>query len=118
MKGHFSGDCSIQMTWERPRYLEDLIPEEDRRRWNITTKTRIIHTPLTATTNLEAIAKNEIHPSMTYSIENQDKKIRAFMEKNLIKRHSKQVDNMREITQWCLQRGMRVEFTKEIIATN
>ena len=49
----------MTITWERPMYLEDLISDEDKARWQITTKTPIIHTPLTMS-NYQEVALREI----------------------------------------------------------
>ena len=38
MKGHVTAECSMTMTCKRPVYLEDLISDEDKERWQITTK--------------------------------------------------------------------------------
>jgi hypothetical protein len=49
----------MNITWERPKYLEDLISDEDKRRWMITTKTPILHTPITMA-NYQEVACREI----------------------------------------------------------
>ena len=59
MTGHLTAECSMTITWERPMYLEDLISDEDKARWQITTKTPIIHTPLTMS-NYQEVALREI----------------------------------------------------------
>jgi hypothetical protein len=43
----------MQITWTRPQYLEDLISDEDKKRWQITTQTPILHSPLTSTNYTE-----------------------------------------------------------------
>ena len=53
MAGHLTSECSMQITWTRPQYLEDLISDEDKKRWQITTQTPILHSPLTSTNYTE-----------------------------------------------------------------
>jgi hypothetical protein len=116
MKGHVTGECSMTMTWKRPVYLEDLISDEDKERWQITTKTPIIHTPLTQE-NYRGVALREIPRVGTVYVINQDKKIRDFMDKNGVKTVHKQIDNMRLLTDWAIRQGRRIEFVKETAAT-
>jgi len=104
------------MTWKRPVYLEDLISVEDKERWQITTKTPIIHKPLTQA-NYREMALREISSAGTFYVLNQDKKIRDFMDKNGVKTVHKQIDNMRLLTQWAISQGRRIEFVKETAAT-
>jgi hypothetical protein len=104
------------MTWKRPVYLEDLISDEDKERWQITTKTPIIHKPLTQA-NYREMALREISSAGTFYVLNQDKKIRDFMDKNGVKTVHKQIDNMRLLTQWAISQGRRIEFVKETAAT-
>ena len=59
LNGHLTTECSMNITWDRPKYLEDLISDEDKRRWQITTKTPIIHTPITMA-NYQEVACREI----------------------------------------------------------
>ena len=106
----------MTMTWKRPIYLEDLISDEDKERWQITTKTPIIHTPLTQE-NYKEVALREISRAGTLFVINQDKKIRDFMDKNGVKTVHKQIDNMRILTDWAIRQGRRIEFVKETVAT-
>lgn len=106
----------MTMTWKRPIYLEDLISDEDKERWQITTKTPIIHTPLTQE-NYKELALKEMPRAGTLYVINQDKKIRDFMDKNGVKTVHKQIDNMRILTDWAIRQGRRIEFVKETAAT-
>lgn len=112
LKGHLSSECSIEIAWERPRYLEDLITEEVKKRWSITTQTPIVHQPLTKSHDI-AIGNKEISAEDTYRIANKDKKIRAFMKEKGIHSTHEQIENMRIITEWAIRKGMRIEFIKE-----
>ena len=117
MSGHLTSECSMQITWTRPRYLEDLISDEDKKRWQITTQTPILHSPLTSA-NYTEIALREIPKTDTLRVVNQDKKIRDFMRANGVKTVHEQIENMRILTEWAIQQGKRIEFVKETSATN
>ena len=106
----------MTMTWKRPVYLEDLISDEDKERWQITTKTPIVHTPLTQA-NYRELALKEMQRAGTLYVINQDKKIRDFMDKNGVKTVHKQIDNMRLLVDWAIRQGRRIEFVKENSAT-
>lgn len=116
LKGHLASDCMMVIAWERPKYLEDLIPDEVKLRWSITTKTPIIHTPLRKSHDV-TVGNKEIPMSDTYKIVKHDKKIRTFMKENAIHSTHEQIENMRIITDWAIKKGMRVEFIKESILT-
>jgi len=116
MNGHLTTECSMNITWERPRYLEDLISDEDKRRWQITTKTPIIHTPLTMA-NYQEVANREIPSSETLFVVNHDKKIRDYMKAKGIKTVHEQIENMRLLINWAIQQGKRIEFVKETVAS-
>jgi hypothetical protein len=103
------------MNWKRPACIEELIPEEDRKRWRIQTKTPILHRPLRVSHDL-ATADKEISKADTYRIIDQDKKIRAFMKENKIHSTHEKVENQRKIIEWAIRRGERIEFIKETIA--
>ena len=117
MSGHLTAECSIQITWKRPQYLEDLISDEDKKRWQITTQTPILHSPLTPANYIET-ALREISKTDTLRVVNQDKKIRDFMRANGVKTVHEQIENMRILTEWAIQQGKRIEFIKETAATN
>lgn len=117
MKGHLTTDCTMEITWQRPRYLEDLISDEEKERWQITTRTPILHTPLNAK-NYRETALREIPKTDTLQVINQDKKIRDFMRVNGVKTVHEQIENMRILTDWAIQQGKRIEFVKEIVANN
>lgn len=117
MTGHLTAECSMEITWKRPRYLEDLISDEDKKRWQITTRTPILHTPLTPT-NYTETALREISKTDTMRVINQDKKIRDFMRTNGVKTVHEQIENMRILTEWAIQQGKRIEFVKETAATS
>jgi methanogenic corrinoid protein MtbC1 len=162
----------MNITWERPKYLEDLISDEDKKRWQIITKTPIIHTPLTMA-NYREVALREItalnqrtstsrelllaiteydtnqreirrlvkekkdsnkssidtiartldklrtqigdlvEQSGTVNVQNDDKKIRSFMDSVNVKTVHEQIENMRILTDWAIQQGKRIEFVKE-----
>ena len=117
MSGHLTSECSMQITWKRPQFLEELISDEDKKRWQITTQTPILHSPLTST-NYTETALREIPKTDTLRVVNQDKKIRDFMRINGVKTVHEQIENMRIITEWAIQQGKRIEFVKETAATN
>jgi hypothetical protein len=117
MKGHLTAECSMEITWKRPHYLEDLISDEDKKRWQITTRTPILHTPLTPV-NYTETALREISKTDTMRVINQDKKIRDFMRTNGVKTVHEQIENMRILTEWAIQQGKRIEFVKETAATS
>jgi len=109
LKGHLASDCTIEMNWKRPVHVEDLISDEDKRRWHISTKTPIKHTPLTRSHDL-AVADIEICKADTHEIGDNDKKIRAFMKENKIPSTHKEVDNKKKIVDWAILRGERIKF--------
>ena len=117
MSGHLTSECSMQITWKRPQFLEDLISDEDKKRWQITTQTPILHSSLTSS-NYTETALREIPKTDTLWVVNQDKKIRDFMRTNGVKTVHEQIENMRIITEWAIQQGKRIEFIKEIAVTN
>ena len=117
MAGHLTSECSMQITWTRPQFLEDLISDEDKKRWQITTQTPILHSPLSLV-NYTETALREIPKTDTLRVINQDKKIRDFMRTNGVKTVHEQIENMRIITEWAIQQGKRIEFVKETAATN
>ncbi len=106
--GHRSIDCSTDITWTRPATLEELIPEDIRMRWNITTSTRI-NWPTTLTLDDK---EREISDANSIRIQYDDRKIRDFMKANKIHTTHKKQCNLRELREWAVRQGKKIILEK------
>lgn len=106
--GHRGVDCHTAITWTRPATLEELIPEDVRIRWNITTATRIQWPP---TFNLED-AEREISDVNSIRIPYDDREIRNFMKANKIHTTHKKICNLQELREWAVRKGKKIILEK------
>jgi len=119
--GHFPSDCDVVTHVRRPESLEELIPEDVRNRWGITTRTHIVwHTPLTMDT-----AEREIAESNTIIIRKNDGAIRTFMKQmNIPTAHAmdrtpekpgkpSKPGNIQLLRTWAIANGKKVRLVQE-----
>lgn len=110
--GHIPTECDVQIQWDRPETLEELIPADLRLRWGIITKTMIKHVSLKNPISLDT-AEAEIIDGNTIEMSLNDKKIRDFMRINKIQTTHKRNDNINRIRSWAVQKGMKIRFTQD-----
>ena len=108
--GHRSVDCSIDITWTRPATLEELIPEDVRIRWNITTSTSIQW----ASPLILEDKEREISDTNSIHIPYDDRKIRDFMKANKIHTTHKKQCNLRELREWAVRQGMKIVLDNSV----
>lgn len=108
--GHRSIDCSIDITWTRPATLEELIPEDVRLRWNITTSTRI---QWPTKLSLED-AEREISDVNSIRLPYEDRKLREFMKANKIHTTHKKQCNLQELREWAVRQGKKIVLEKPV----
>lgn len=90
--------------WERPSCLEELIPYDVRRRWNIVSQTAI------------AFPEDRNHESTQrelpweVQVSANDKKMRQFMLENSIKTTHQTSQNLARIREWAVQKGLRIRI--------
>ena len=112
-----------------PETLEELIPEESRKRWGIVTRTPIrsvvtgggkpdLETVHAAIADINTIVIT--HSTEVGSGWSLDKRIRAFMKEKRIVHdngctNATQEKNLMELRRWAVERGEKVEFKKVCI---
>ena len=104
--GHRGVDCSTDIAWTRPTTLEELIPEDVRIRWNITTSTRILWSSPNSLSLDEK--EREISDANSIRIQYDDRKIRDFMKANKIHTTHKKQCNLRELREWAVRQGKKI----------
>lgn len=105
--GHRTIDCENKITWKRPESLEELIPEDVRKRWGITTKT-LIYWPAPTT----EVAESEISNHETIVIVKKDSKIREFMKQNKISTVHKMEGNIVKLREWAVENGKKIRWAE------
>jgi hypothetical protein len=110
--GHLPSTCDEVNHVERPRTLEELIPEDVRARWGITTSTPIIWTKPTLVTQEREIAEtNTIE--VRYREGKQDSKIREVMRTYKIPTVHKMDGNIQKLREWAVANGKKVRIIQE-----
>lgn len=111
--GHLPSACDEVTHVVRPRTLEELIPEEVRLRWGITTSTPILWTtPLTLADQEREIADtNTIE--VRYREGKQDSKIREVMRVHKIPTVHKMEGNIQLLRKWAVEHGKKVRLVQE-----
>ena len=119
--GHLPSDCKeVTHVW-RPKTLEELIPEDVRARWGITTQTPIMWPkPLTVD-----VAEREIAEFNTISVRNKDSAIRDLMKQlNIQTVHSmnwtaakpgkpSKPGNIQLLRDWAIAHGKKLRLVQE-----
>lgn len=117
--GHLPTECDeVTHVW-RPATLEELIPEDVRARWGITTSTYIVW-PKTSL----ADAEREIAETSTIIVKKSDRTIREEMKKRKIptvhamdetldKEGKPKDGNIQLLRKWAIQHGKKVRFLQE-----
>ncbi len=104
-RGHTAADCGESWNhWERPLTLEELIPADVRRQWNITSHTEIGFTQPRGAEGTETERKVEIEVSR------QDKAMRAFMRENDIATTHDSESNLQRVRDWAMRKGFRLRL--------
>jgi hypothetical protein len=110
--GHLPSACDEVTHVDRPRTLEELIPEDVRARWGITTSTPIIWTKPTL-----AVQEREIAESNTIEVRyregKQDSKIREIMRFYKIPTVHKMEGNIQKLREWAVANGKKVRLLQE-----
>jgi hypothetical protein len=111
LKGHTATQCvEPHAFWERPTSLEELIPQDVRARWRITS-----HTSLSFTEPRGA-SKTESELPYEYVIHNEKKSLTKFMETEKIspvrREDGKKEDKIKTIRDWAMQKGYRIRLTQ------
>ena len=101
--GHSTADCDYDNIIQ-PTCLEDLIPNDLKDRYGITTNTEYVNV-------MED--KKKAHPIRSLDIINQDKWIREFMKNQSIHTSRKREDNIAKILEWASKCGLNVRFLNE-----
>jgi hypothetical protein len=101
-RGHTASECGDSWShWERPAYLEDLIPPDVRARWGITTCTEVA---------LDDRPRSEEERTYEIEVSSNDKKMRDFMKDHAIDTTHKCETNLQRIREWAYQRGFRLRI--------
>ena len=100
--GHSTADCTHRNV-VHPTCLEDLIPQEAKDRFNISTYTAYIRP-------LEPV---QIHDVNRVDIINQDKWIRDFMKPKDLSTARKREDNLPRIFEWAAGSGLSVRIVNQ-----
>jgi hypothetical protein len=96
----------------RPRTLEELIPEDVRVRWGITTSTPIVWPKPTLAVKEREIAEiNTIE--VRYREGRQDSKIREVMRSYKIPTVHKMEGNIQKLREWAVENGKKVRLVQE-----
>jgi hypothetical protein len=98
-------DCSKTLLWTRPETLEELIPEDVRKRWGIVTHTKI-RWPEAST----AVAESEISDLNCISLLKKDGVIRKFMKAHKLHTTHKMDDNINNLREWAVQNGKKIRW--------
>jgi hypothetical protein len=110
--GHVSDDCDEKPHVRRPRTYEELIPEDIRQRWGLTTTTAIVWRAPTLEDK-----EREIPDSATvevrYTKGRQDNAIRAVMREYSITTVHKMDENLRALRTWAVTNGKKVRLIQE-----
>jgi hypothetical protein len=97
----------------RPRTLEELIPEDVRQRWGITTQTHIIWpSTLTLEDKEREIADNN-RIEIRYTTRTRDAAIRAYMRNHDIPTDKRMTDNLICLREWAVARGKKLVLIQE-----
>jgi hypothetical protein len=98
--------------WTRPRTLEELIPNDIRERWDITTQTLIPW----SVPNLDD-AEREISDvnalEIRFKVGKMDGKIREFMKTNRLVTAHKTQDNLIALRNWAVTQGKKIVLLQE-----
>lgn len=111
LKGHTATKCEESHAfWERPTSLEELIPQDVRTRWRITSHTSIPFVEPRGTSRTETELQYE------YVIHNDKKNLAKFMEQEKIptmrREDGKKEDRVKTIRDWAMQRGYRIRLSQ------
>ena len=100
--GHSTSQCT-EMPELHPVYLEDLIPNDVRERYNITTRTAYVKpsTPI------------HPHPIRCIEVINQDKWIREFMKQQHLSTARKREENLERIMEWAAGCGLNIRLLNQ-----
>jgi hypothetical protein len=110
--GHLPSACDEVTHVTRPRTLEELIPEDVRLRWGITTSTPIIWTKPTLEIQEREVAEtNTIE--VRYREGRQDSKIREVMRSYKIPTVHKMEGNIQLLRNWAVANGKKVRLVQE-----
>ena len=110
--GHTSSECTtIKHAW-RPRTLEELIPEDVRKRWGITTQTPILwNTPSLEDKEREIGDVNTIE--IRHTSRTRDAAIREYMRANKISTDKRLESNIQRLREWAVERGKKLVLIQE-----
>jgi len=108
MYGHLGPDCQTVQHIRRPESLEELIPEDVRKRWGITTYTKInwLKSELLEDKEREISDVNIIEVRFTPG--KQDRCIRDVMLSLKIDTVHKMSDNLNILRKWAVKNGKKV----------
>ena len=129
--GHIATECTDSSVMvDFPETLEELIPEESRKRWGIVTRTPIrsvvtgggkpdLETVHAAIADINTIDIS--HSTEVGSGRSLDKQLRAFMKANRIVHdngctNASQEKNLMELRRWAVERGKKVRIQVEQIS--
>ena len=101
--GHSSSECTIKSMNVYPTYIEELIPQDIKDMYGITTQT--------AYTKSEKII--EPHPIRRIDIVNSDKWLREFMKYQRLQTARKREDNLTKIFEWAHANGLKIHLINE-----
>ena len=108
--GHTPKECDERITGSigRPSTLEELIPEDVRNRWNITTETKIQFIPARSLSLDEK--EREISHTNTIELQFKDAIIRSYMKTNKIPTEHSMKNNIILLREWAVENGMKVRL--------
>ena len=110
--GHLPSTCDEVVHVQRPRTLEELIPEDVRARWDIDTATPIVWVkPSLEDAEREIADNNTIE--IRYREGKMDNKIRETMRTYKLQTVHKMEGNLLKLRSWAVQNGMKLVLIQE-----
>jgi len=114
--GHRPSECTEHIPWTRPSTLEELIPADVKKRWNLKTATRIQWSePELEDAEREIADINVIE--IRYHVEGKsnrlDARLREFMKLNKVQTTHKMDDNIMTLREWAVYQGKKIRLIQE-----
>ena len=101
--GHSSGDCTMNSAVIYPAYLEELIPQDVKDMYGITTQTEVA----------KPVHEIEPHDVRSFDVINNDKWLRAFLKQHNLHTGRKASDNLLAVENWAKAQGLKIHFINQ-----
>lgn len=101
--GHTSGECTMNSSVVYPLYIEELIPQDVKDMYGITTQTTFI----------KPEKEVPVHDVRSFAVINNDKWLRAFLKQHNLHTGRKASDNLITIENWAKNQGLKIHFINQ-----